>query len=400
MQRFVKKYLYVDSQDASLRTLSLYMIAAYLFAVGIRLILWYQHADIDAYWLHGAPLPIYSPDAGLYGYYAKQLLAGASYPLVSEYMPGRLVYFFVSVFGFHIDWVMFMLPAFLSSLIVIPMVLIGYALTLPKVGFYAALIGGIGINFYTRSHLGYMDTDTLNLFFPYLAIAFFLLALRKKSLLWGLLSIAALVGFYYWYHSSLVIIAALAATALLVTPFILKSRIAGIVIILTIIVALFVVDTSNIVKRMGDYVESTQAITLHGAHGTYHFTNTLATVSEALDTSILKISPVLVGTGIYVVLATLGYLLLVIARPALLAALPLLILGYGASFLGMRFTMYATPVLAFGFVYLLCLLNTRFARRHIPVFGTVAGIALMLYNIIIVNHSAAPCFFKKMMSLP
>ncbi len=395
MQRFVKKYLHVNSQDASIRTLFLFMALAYLFAVAIRLILWFQHAGIDAYWLEGNPLPIYSPDAGLYGYYAKQLLAGATYPFVSEYMPGYLVYFLVSTFGFHIDWVMFLLPAFLSALIVIPVIIMGYATGLLRVGFYAALIGSIGINFYTRSHLGYMDTDTLNLFFPYLAVASILLALQKKSLVWGVIFIFSLLGFYYWYHSSLVIIAALAVMALMMTLVMLKSRIAGIATLLIIIAALVVVDISSITKRMSDYVGSEQAITLQGAHETYHFTNTLGTVSEAIDTSILKISPMLVGTEVYIILATVGYLLLIIARPIFLVALPLLALGYAASFLGMRFSMYATPILAFGFVYLLYLLGQFLSYKKLPLLGTVAALVLMLYNIVIVNNSVAPYFFKK-----
>lgn len=395
MQRFVKKYLHVNSQDSSVRMLLLFTIVAYLFALGVRLLLWYQHADIDAYWLHGNPLPIYSPDAGLYGYYAKQLASGVTYPLVSEYMPGYLVYVLVSAFHLNIDWVMFLLPAFLSSLIVIPIMIMGYALGLLRIGFYASLIGSIGINFYTRSHLGYMDTDTLNLFFPYLAIASMMMALQKRSLVWGVLFFAALVGFYYWYHSSIIIIAALVAMTLIMIMLKLKHRIAIVAAVLMIIAALFALDNSKLMKRANDYMTSQHAITLQSADETYHFANTLATVSEAIDASIFKISPLLSGTEVYVVLATAGYLLLALARPLFLLTLPMLVLGYAASVLGMRFSMYATPVLAFGFVYLLFLFNRFLPHKNIPILGTLAGIALMLYNIVVVNSSVAPYFFKK-----
>ncbi|RUM63547.1 MAG: hypothetical protein DSZ03_05165, partial [Sulfurimonas sp.] len=283
----------------------------------------------------------------------------------------------------------------LSSLVVIPIVLMGYALKLLRVGFYAALIGGIGINFYTRSYLGYMDTDTLNLFFPYLAVASLLLGLQRKSYFWGVMFLVSLLGFYYWYHSSLLIIAALLAVALIMVPLVLKSRVAGALSLIVIIAALLLVDHSKIIKRAGDYLHAQHAITLQGADATYHFTNTLGTVSEAVDTSILKISPILVGTQAYILLATAGYVLLVIARPVFLVALPLLLLGYGASFLGMRFSMFATPVLAFGFVYLLYLLDRRFSHKHLPVLGTFAALVLMLYNIVVVNNTVAPCFFKK-----
>lgn len=395
MQRFVKKYLYVHSQPSSLRLLVLYILIAFVCTLAVRLLLWYHITDVDAFWLEGSPLPIYSPDAGLYGYYAKQLLAGASYPFVSEYMPGYLIYFLVSTFHLNIDWVMFLLPAFLASLVVIPIILMGYAVGLLRVGFYAALIGGIGINFYTRSHLGYMDTDTLNLFFPYFGIAAMLLALQRRSYFWGIVFLVALGGFYYWYHSSLVIIAALIAVAVLITPFILKNRRVTILSAIIMIAALFTVDYSKVSQRAHDYFSAEHAITLKGAHETYRFTNTLGTVSEAADTSIFKISPVLTGTEFYVVFASVGYVCLILSRPVFLLALPLLALGYGASVLGMRFSMYATPILAFGFVYLLFVINRFLPYKAVPILGTLSGIAVMLYNILTVNSTLAPCFFKK-----
>ncbi len=395
MRQIIKKYLHVNSQDSSTKTLLLYMLAAYLFSVAVRLILWYQAASIDSYWLDGYPLPIWSPDAGLYGYYAKQLLAGHSYPFVAEYMPGHLIYFITSTFNLNIDWVMFLLPAFLSSLIVVPIILMGHAAKLLHVGFFAALIGSIGINFYTRSHLGYMDTDTLNLFFPYMAIASILLALQKRSYAWGVAFALSLGGFYYWYHSSLVIIAALIAMALILVPFILKNRITLIGSVVIIIIALATVDSSKVIKRATDYLGSATMVKLQGSDQTYHFTNTLATVSEAIDSSIFQISPIFVGTELYVALASLGFLFLVIARPIFLMALPMLVLGYAASTLGMRFTMFATPILAFSFVYLLYIIKHYLPNKKIPLIGTLAAILLMIYNIVIANTSASPYFFKK-----
>jgi dolichyl-diphosphooligosaccharide--protein glycosyltransferase/undecaprenyl-diphosphooligosaccharide--protein glycosyltransferase len=395
VSHFIQKYLYVKSQEASVRTLLFYVLFAYLFSVAVRLILFFQTRSVESFWLNGDPLPIWSPDAGLYGFYAKQLLAGHHYPYVAEYMPGHLIASIVSTFGFNIDWVMFLLPAFLSSLVVIPTVLMGYALKQLRIGFLAALIAGIGINFYTRSHLGYMDTDILNLFFPYMAIVSFILALQQRSYLWGVLFLLSLIGFHYWYHSSLVIIAALVGMALLIIPIVFKNRLVLIGTALVIIVALFSVDSTKIIQRASDYVTSSHALVIKGASGTYHFTNTLGTVAEAVESSLFKISPVLVATEVYFALALLGYLLLVITRPIFLMALPLVILGVGASELGMRFSMFATPILAFGFIYLLYVLQNIIPFKKLAIIGTVMALGMMLYNILLINATASPYFFKK-----
>ncbi|MEA2111816.1 MAG: STT3 domain-containing protein [Campylobacterota bacterium] len=395
MSGFIQKYLYLNSKDASSKAILTYISIAYLFSLAIRFILFFQTQSIESFWLNGDPLPIWSPDAGLYGYYAKQLLAGHSYPYVAEYMPGHLVAFITSAFNLNIDWVMFLLPAFLSSLVVVPIVLMGHALKLVQVGFFAALIGSIGINFYTRSHLGYMDTDTLNLFFPYMAIASMMLTLQQRSYIWGAVFIASLVGFHFWYHSSLIIIASIAAMTLVVTPIVFKKRLALIGSVLIIIAALFSVDVSKIVNRAGQYVNSDTVVTLKGTEQTYHFNNTLGTVSEAIDASLFEISPMFVGTEFYVTLALLGYVLLIISRPIFLMALPMVALGIAASELGMRFTMFATPILAFGFVFLFNLIQNHFPNKKLPLLATIIGVGLMLYNILIVNASTGPYFFKK-----
>ena len=253
MKNFINTYLKLTPEKTSLSKLLVYISIAYFFGLLIRFILWYQVSSIESFWIDGIPLPIYSADAGLYGYYAKQLLAGVHYPFTSEYMPGYLIYGVVTLFHLNIDWVMFLLPAFLASLVVIPIVLMGYTYHNAKLGFYAALIGVIGINFYTRSHVGYMDTDTLNLFFPYMAVASAMMALQRRSVIWIISFIVSLAGFYLWYHSSLIIIAAIAAMAIIVTPLIFKKKLVTILTVLFVIISLFFVDFSKVAKRASEY---------------------------------------------------------------------------------------------------------------------------------------------------
>ncbi len=399
MNSFVKKYLRLPPEKASLSIMLIYISIAYSFGVLIRLILWNQVIPIEAFWLNSNPLPIYSPDAGLYGYYAKQLLNGVTYPMNAEHMPGYLIYWIVGIFSVNIDWVMFLLPAFLSSLLVIPIILIGYAYHQTKLGFFSALIGVIGINFYTRTYLGYMDTDTLNLFFPYMAIASFMLAISRRSLIWLIIALLSLSAFYFWYHSSLIIIVSIILMLLILTPIILRSKIIAFISLAIIILSLVFISPQKIIKRASDYYKTDTTFVLKANEKNYHFANTLNSVAEAQNVNILTIDKYYITTTPYVVLASFGFILLCISQPLFLLALPMFLLGYVASYTGMRFTMFATPILALGFVgFSFFLANILSRRKKILLYSSyilsLAAIALMIVNILHVNPSFTPTSFK------
>ncbi len=389
-----KNFLQFPQEASSATRVALYMLIAYLFGMLVRFVLWYQVVPFEAFWLEGHPLPIYSPDAGLYGYYAKQLLLGVSYPFSAEYMPGRLIAFFVGTFGFDVDWVVFLLPAFLAPLVAIPTVLMAHALGSAKLGFYAALIATIGINFYSRSYLGYMDTDLLNLFFPYMAVASAMMALTRKSVLWVVLFVASLAGFYVWYHSALAIIAAIIAMVFVVAPLVYRQRIVAVVSAVLVIAALLFVDFEKVGKRASDYYNTQSSIDVTAKGQTYHFVNTLDSVSEAQDVNVLSAHPLYISMAPYTVLATLGFILLALMRPVLLMALPLIALGYAASVMGMRFTMFATSAYALGFMGLFMLAGSWLKWRYVSVIGVIAGVAIMVLNVMQLNPTCTPSFFK------
>ncbi len=398
MNDFIKNYLKLSPQKTSLSTLIVYMSLAYIFGVLIRLILWNQLIPMESFWIDGDPLPIYSPDAGLYGFYAKQLLAGTIYPMNAEHMPGYLIYWIVGIFSVNIDWVMFLLPAFLAPLVALPIVLMGNVYHQAKLGFFAALIGVIGINFYTRSYVGYMDTDTLNLFFPYMAIASFMMALSRRSILWGIIGLVFLGAFYYWYHSSLVIITSILLMLLILTPFILRSKIIAILSVLLIVIGLIFVGPQKILKRTADYVESNASIVLQSKTESYHFVNALDSVSEAQKVSIFSTHELYVGMMPYVLFATLGFILLSLAQPLFLMALPMIVLGYMASYTGIRFAMFSTPVFALGFVGFSFIFAQFLAKRkeilkYSAILISLVAVALMIVNILRVNPSFIPSAF-------
>lgn len=437
--------LVLPEESSSTKRVLIYLVVAYLFAFGVRALLYFQTADIAPFWHEGMPIPIWSPDAGLYGYYAKQLLAGGHYPFSAEYMPGHLIAAIVTVSGISLDTVMFWLPALLSSLIVIPVILSAYAYRQATLGFAAALIAGAGANYYTRSHLGYMDTDTLNVVLPWMAAAFWIVSLRRKSLLYALLGALFLLLFKLWYHSAAAILFGMVLGLLLtVVLFYRKRRTAyaavilaaaaaapfsplialGTLLILSIlfyvidrrtswgvkpylamilfaaVAAAFVLDMHTYLQRALDYFNKPDLLQIDTPHGIYRFRDVLSTVIEAEGAPIWKINMLYGGMLFYIVPAVVGFFALLLAYRAFFITLVLLLLGLSSAYTGIRFTIFATPALALGFAYFGFLVAQRFvrhavAKKGLPALLTAAAVLLMLFNIIRFNAHLQPFYFKQ-----
>ena len=439
-------YFTLPQPPAASRLLFGYMALAFLFSFAVRSLLFVQASSVDTFWLNGDILPIWSADAGLYGFYAKQILAGHAYPFVSEYIPGYLIAVVVSATGCSLDAVMFWLPALLSSLVVIPILLAAHAFRLTHLGFVAALLGSIGANYYTRTHLGYMDTDTLNLFFPWLGAALWMMALERKNLLYAVAAAFALLAFRMWYHSSAAILAAmvvglmfvlvlffrkektayeallLASVAVAPLPYGVSAvLIAGggmlfyllrrnrenwgirpyaILLAAGFAAALFVVNSGHFLERAQTYLDKPDSIAVETAHGIYRFTDVLSTVIEAQAAPIYRINPIFEGMALYLAPALLGFFMLALAYRGFLLVLPLLILGLLSGMAGIRFAMFAAPALALGYGYLSFLLARTLSDRTLWRTATItlmtsAALGLMLFNIFRLNPYLHPSGFDQ-----
>ncbi len=439
------KKLQLPEDSSSTKKVLIYLFTAYFFAVATRAALYFQTADISAFWLNGQPLPIWSPDAGLYGYYAKQILGGHTYPFVSEYMPGYVIAGVVKLSGFSIDSIMFWLPAVLSSLIVLPVLMAAHAYRQDTLGLIAALLAATSANFYTRSHLGYMDTDVLNVFFPWMAIAYWIYALKHNSIFYAVLAAIMLGLFRLWYHSSDAIIFGLffgllvtgilffrkqnvayqtiilAAPMLLPIPFwaslssviatgflfgFLEKRLAitpkhYLFLLLAAAVAIpFIINLTSYIERAQDYFSKSDMLAIATSHGVFHFQDSLSSVIEAKGAPIWQVSPVFKGLLAYIFPAIIGFFLLAAAYRAFAIAAVLLILGFLSPIVGIRFTIYATPALALGFAYLLILLMHHFfiqqrIRQLFTAAVSMAALLLMGMNIALFNPHLQPFYFHK-----
>jgi len=421
----------INEKEQNKKELIFYLSIAYIFGVFVRLLVFNNIIGVDEYWFEGRPIPIWSDDAGLYGYYAKEILKGVEFAFSGDYILAYIIAYTSIITTIHIDWIMFVLPAFLASLVVIPIIVLGYILNKTQFSFFVAIIGVVGINYYTRSYLGYMDTDGINMFLIYSLVSSIIAVIYKKDLRFSIISIVSLLFLLGFYHSSksliggvlvgylvvgmifyfkekiiyqLFIILALsfvigvkfevlislAVSSILVFSF-MKDNHKGLplqvylaLIFISIIGVLFLVDLSSIYSRILDYFNINNIITM----GEFQITNVLSTVSETQQRGIFSIYDNFIGIKYYVLIATIGYFLLVYKHREFIFFLPLLILGYLSFKIGIRFTMYSSFVFAFGFVYIL-----YYFKENIIYIGVASAIFLMFFNILRINSYIKPKYF-------
>ncbi len=91
----------------------------------------------------------------------------------------------------------------LAGLFVLPLALYFRRIGLPAAAITAGLVTSFCQEYYTRTSIGRVDTDALNLFFPLLASLFILFAMesdsRKRACLFSLLAGLTMLLFYWWY---------------------------------------------------------------------------------------------------------------------------------------------------------------------------------------------------------
>ena len=426
------------------KSVFIYIVLAYFFALISRFLLFFLAKTHPEFMYNSHVIALWTADAGLYGSYAKQLLSGQHLVLNSETAPGFLIYWVVRLTHLDIETVMFTLPAFLASLIVVPIILILNEFKKPKAGFWAALAASIGMNYYFRTHMGYTDTDILNFVF-FFFILWALIALVVRGVVWyGV--VAAIFGalFMLWYHSAkpllfglwaffvlyLLIfnrknVPALLGGVLLLIPLLPISfgiQVAAIMVFGVIfwilqrqwqidyryLLGLFLVVTiaggvygykHGALDRAMHYIHKAQEYQFKDkSHRKIELSTTLKTVAEARAITPNQLFTYSAGNVVIFFLGVMGLLLLTWRKKeAILLWLPLII-GILSVKAGVRFTTFAVPVLSIGFVYLFYELSLK-VRHSLLSKGVfyLPALGLVLYYLYILNaynHMLSP-FFKR-----
>ena len=399
MVEFLKKYDVV-----------LYILGAFLFSLACRYIWVYQFSGYEAfYWNH--QLMINTNDGYYFATIVKDMLQGTNpenqlFKTALETYPGTIysIYYLAKILPFSLDTIILYAPAFISSLIVIPIILIMRLANLTFIGFLAALLASITWSFYNRTMVGYFDTDMYALLFPVFILYFMMKALYRENL-FNILIAAIVTSFYVvFYPQGYAAITALFVAYILYGFVFIKEKkefylslvllsVALIKIMLIVKLVLFIV-LFLVAKKTDTLVQQKQALivaivslvgfvfagdgyslilskiswyTTTGVEtGTLHFYDVAQTIREAGKIPFETFANRISGSILTFIIALAGYILLVVKKKEFLLFLPLMAIGFFAYIGGLRFTVYAIPAMAIGAVYLVYFIVDKIIVKDIP----------------------------------
>ena len=420
------------------------MLLAYVFSLLIRMIWVYQFQDNPNFFWSGQ-LMINTNDGYFFASGAQEALSGLhrDNPRVFGIWDYGVIFFttlLVKITPFSLETVILYMPAVISSLVVVPIILITRLYGQTLWGFFAALLGSIAWSYYNRTMTGYYDTDMFSAMAP-MFILFFLIKstidLNLRSALYAGMAIVVYpflydqgqsivyamgimyAGYMVVYHRDSVVtygslilvfvsllpfnhfidkpysyaaqILALMVGYLFLKAERLKQKELMIVAGVTAVLFLFVGNVFGlIIGKMLSYT-----ITGTDQQG-LHFYAVNQTVREAGQIPFSVFANRISGSQLGVLLSLTGYVVLVVRHRALILALPLVGIGVFALFGGLRFTVYAVPVAAMSVVYLFFALGNLFKDKRAKYIFVVLATAGMLYpNIIHIIGYKVPTVFGK-----
>ena len=371
-------------------------------------------------------LMINNVDGYFYGSGAQKILEGlhSDNPrLVNVFSYGTAVItaYLSKFFHISIDTLMLYLPPIISSLVVIPIILIGKLYNNLTWGFLASLIGSIGWSYYNRTLAGYFDTDMFSASLPMFILFFILASIKKRSLFFTLLASFTVIIYPWLYDQGLSIVYAIGILAFLylivfqrddefsykfIAFFSLallninwEIKVLGIVGIyylftyktlpmkyLKILALVFFVAFlikgnvfGIILAKVLGYSTSTQNIT------GLSFLNVNTTVREASNIPWNVVFNRISGSTLGLIISVIGYILLVKRHKEFIIALPLWGIGFFAFIGGLRFTVYAVPIAALSGVYFFIYLAEKlenFKQKLVIILGSIFLIAPNITHIV------------------
>ncbi|MEO1924294.1 MAG: STT3 domain-containing protein [Nautiliaceae bacterium] len=377
----------------------IYIAIAYIFVFVFHLYWLSWAGKIPEFYWHGQ-LMINNVDGYFFGSGAQKILDNIHQynPRLSSvwhYGTAVITAFLSKFFHISIDTLMLYLPAIISSLVVIPIILIGKLYKNELWGFLAALIGGIGWSYYNRTLAGYYDTDMFAAMLPMLILYFILYSIKNKDLLFALFAGITVILYPWLYDQGLSIVYAMGITAFLyLLAFNLKDEFTYKFIALLSISLMAINPFVRMILAIGLYwflsnkkIEFKHLQILAGvgfvlffltgnvfgiilskvfAYSTstesykgLQFLNVNRTVREAGHIPWFVVFDRIIGSALGLVIAVIGYVLLVRKHKEFIIALPLWGIGFFAFVGGLRFTVYAVPVAAISGVYFFIVLSEK-----------------------------------------
>jgi len=414
--------LKLREERTSTITLLILIAIAYIFSISLRFI-WVEASSVVPQFYWNNEIMLNNNDGYYFAEGARDILQGNHQQ--NDLSPvdtamSQLTALLAKIIPVSFETLILYMPAFIGSLIVIPIILIGRALNQTTMGFIAALLGSIAHSYYNRTMTGYYDTDMLNIVFPVLEMYSLILALTHQRNRY-LIPITVSIALYQWWYPQaytldtglfLMIlgytvlfdrkniyfykIALFILIGILSIPLISKISLALLIFAIfhyrkevpakyfwTIFIAIvgiyfFTGGITPILGSLKAYILGT-TYTLTAPSVSLHYYDVVSTVREAGNIPFTVFAERISGHTITFLLSGIGYIMAVIAYRPLLVTLPLAGLGFIAMFAGLRFTIYAVPMMAIGFAYLLMWTTQRIEKPWLKYLSLVVFTGAAIY---------------------
>jgi dolichyl-diphosphooligosaccharide--protein glycosyltransferase/undecaprenyl-diphosphooligosaccharide--protein glycosyltransferase len=410
----------------------IFIIVAFIFSFLMRLIWVYQFTGISEFQFN-SQFMINTNDGYFWAEGARDIINGIGQntdnsPTLSSL--SNLTAYLFKLLPFSFETIIFYMPAFFSSLLVIPIVLIGRSIGKVEVGFIAALMASISWSYYNRTMVGYYDTDFLNIVFPTILLWSIIGAIETKEDKYLLFAAFDVLLYRWWYPQSyslefaflLLIIVYLIYSifkhnskpnklyenievyypiqlmslmliamvqldtelrVMLVFAYFMLFRQARwhkhLYLMLVMITILFISTggLNPILAQLKNYVFK-ETLEIAGSDIQLHYYSVMQTIKEASLIDFDELSVRISGNSIVFVISFIGYLWMCFLRPVMLLGLPMLGLGILSYSGGLRFTIYAIPILSLGIAYLIVSFSSRLKSKKLQIIFLFISVALIL----------------------
>ena len=394
----------ITNGECSRMDIFLIMTLVYIFGVACRFFWIYWASGIEQFSFDGE-LIMTTNDAFANAEGARDMIAGFHQPGdLSPYGASipTLAFLISKILPVSLNSITIYMSVFLAPLVSVPIILIAREYKILGAGIIAALLACILPGYYIRTLGGYFDSDMLNIVLPMLAI-WALIRLTQNGSQRNLILPAIFMALYdWWYPSSYSLnlaitimflfyalifdrrneinykaVILMAVTVInfdvyykdIIVNYILLLKIILIVslyylmvkipssqskkilwILAVVIVALFVAfgGLDPIIIQIESYFGRGRSNTIYG---TFHFYGVRKTVNEVADADFMKFMHYCSGNIFIFICAMAGLAFMFIKFRSFILSLPMIALGFLALFGGVRFAMYMTPMIAFGFAY-------------------------------------------------
>jgi len=397
-----------------------YIIIAFAFSVAMRFIWVYQFWGYAPF-IFNNQFMINTNDGYFWAEGARDLLAGMhqAHDLSPvDLAASQLTAFFAKLLPFSFETVIFYLSVFLSSLVVIPIILIAKVLKNLEMGLIAALLASIAWSYYNRTMAGYYDTDMLNIVLPMFLLWSIIWAMQTKNTIYILLIGIDILIYRWWYPQSYSLEFSFFGLILFYTLLfdrknlfyykLLTMMLFAMMGLDNIVRLLLVISTYFIIKeekydkyiyyllgvafvaflvsggftpiwyQLEGYVFR-KSIASDGEGLNLHFFTVMQTVREAGHIPFETFANRISGHVVTFVISVMGYIYLAYKHRIMLLALPMVGLGFLATTSGLRFTIYAVPILALGIAFLITQISRQIASKKVQYFLMMVLTFAILY---------------------